>query len=243
MEPLMWWTSAGERVLRGADWELFREGLSCLWDEVEASEKEDGPGTTGIAVFDDLPKVERLALLATVAKGLTDEDEPCPGLTALTEGTVAAIFAHILYYIEVEIEVQEESTASEPPGRVRSPRLRDMVLAAAGQAGIDRGPLRPDSGSDALAGWSDLLDELRDKILWDDRDYLAGGIFLDLDPAVGDALKEQLGIEDDYYSAAPVDPTPAGLEEIRASLRRICRRPRAWGGDAVVGPDTTISGA
>jgi len=60
---------------------------------------------------------------------------------------------------------------------------------------------------------------------------------------VGDALKEQLGIEDDYYSAAPVEPTPAGLEEIRASLRRICRRPRAWGGNVVEGPDTTISWA
>jgi len=69
-----------------------------------------------------------------------------------------------------------------------------------------------------------------------------GNTFLDLDPAVGNALKEQLGI-DDYYSAAPIDPTPAGLEEIRASLRRICRRPRDWGGDGVVGPDTTNSGA
>ncbi len=118
-----------------------------------------------------------------------------------------------------------------------------MVLAAAEQVGIDCGPLRAKSGSDALVEWSDLIDELRDRILWDDRDYLAGDAFLDLDPAVGDALKEQLGIVEDCYSAAPLEPTPAGLDEIRASLRRICRRPRAWGGDAVVGPDTTISGA
>ena len=99
-------------MLRGAEWDLFREGLSCLWDEVEVAEEEDGPGTTGIAVFDELPKAERLAFLATVAKGLTDEDEPCPDLTALTEGTVAAIFAHIRYHIEVEIEFQEEAIAS-----------------------------------------------------------------------------------------------------------------------------------
>lgn len=31
------------------------------------------PGTTGIAVFDDLPKSERPTLLATLVKGLTDE--------------------------------------------------------------------------------------------------------------------------------------------------------------------------
>ena len=70
-----------------------------------------------------------------------------------------------------------------------------------------------------------------------------GIIFLDLDPAVGDTLKDQLGIAEDYFSAAPIQPTPAGLEEIRASLRRICRRPRAWGGDVVEGPDTTVSEA
>jgi hypothetical protein len=117
-----------------------------------------------------------------------------------------------------------------------------MVLAAADQVGIDPGPLRAESGSDALAEWADLIDELRDRVLWDDRDYLAGDAFLDLDPAVGDVVKEQLGIVEDY-SAATIEPTTAGVEEIRASLRRICRRPRAWVGDAVVGPDTTISGA
>ncbi len=100
----MWWTSQGERVLNGAEWDLFREGLSCLWDDIEMSEEEDGPGTTGLSVFDVLAKAERLALLASVARGLTDEDEPCPDLTALTEGTIAAIFAHTLYLIEVEIE-------------------------------------------------------------------------------------------------------------------------------------------
>jgi hypothetical protein len=239
----MWWTSEGERVLNGAEWVLFREGLSCLWDDVEVSEDEDGSGTTGIAAFDELPKAERLALLATVAKGLTDEDAPCPDLTAFTEGTVAAIFAHILYLIEVEIEIQEEGIDSRPFSGSRPRPLREMVLAAADQVGTDRGPLRAESGSDALVEWSDLLDELRDRILWDDRDYLAGDAFLDLDPAVGDALKEQLGIAEDYFCAAAIEPTRAGLEEIRATLRRICGRPRASGGDAVVGPETAISGA
>jgi hypothetical protein len=118
---MMWWTSSGERVLSRAEWELFREGLSCLWDDVERAEEEDGPGTTGIGVFDDRPKAERLALLATVAKGLTDEHEPCPDLTALTEGTVAAIFAHLLYLTEVEIELQVRHVALFRPAH-RGPR-------------------------------------------------------------------------------------------------------------------------
>ena len=144
----MWWTSDGERVLRDAEWALVREGLSCLWDEVEAAEEEDGPGSTGMAVFDELPKCERLALLATAAKGLTDENEPCPQLTALTEGTVAAIFAHVRYHIEVEIELREGALDSGSSGRVRSRPLRDMVLAAVDQVGIDRGPLHAESGGE-----------------------------------------------------------------------------------------------
>jgi hypothetical protein len=60
---------------------------------------------------------------------------------------------------------------------------------------------------------------------------------------VDDALKDQLEIAEDYFSATPFESTRAGLEEIRASLRRICGRPRAWGADAVVGPDTTVSEA
>ena len=164
-----------------------------------------------------------------MAQDPTDEAEPCPDLTALTEGTVAAIFAQTRYHIEAEIELQEEAIASGSSGRVRSRPLLGMVLAAAEQVGIDRGLLHAESGSDALAEWSDLIDELRDRIRWDDRDYLAGDAFLELDPAVGDALKEQLGIAEDYYSAAPVDATAAGLEEIRVSLRRICRRRRGLG--------------
>lgn len=105
----MWWTSAGERVLNGTEWDLFREGLSCLWDDVEASEEEDGPGTTGIAVFDETPKAERLALAASMAKGLTGEDAPYPDRTALTAG----IFAHICYLTDVEIEIQEDGIAPE----------------------------------------------------------------------------------------------------------------------------------
>jgi hypothetical protein len=113
------------------------------------------------------------------------------------------------------------------------------ILATTGRSRA----FRAERGSDAPVPWSDLIDELRDRILWVDRDYLAGDAFLDLDPAVGDALKEQLGMEDDYDRAPPVDRTPAGLREIRATLRRICCRPRALGGDAVAEPDTTISGA
>ncbi len=56
-----------------------------------------------------------------------------------------------------------------------------------------------------------MRDQLRAPITFDpvrraDRDYLAGDVILDLGPAVGDALKEQLGIEDDDSPQLPSNP-------------------------------------
>ena len=100
----MWITSLGDRVLRGAEWELFRVGLSTLWDDTESQEDDEEPGTTGVQLFDRLPSPGRLALLAQVATGLHDRAKPCPDLTALNEATVAAIFAQFRYLVEVEID-------------------------------------------------------------------------------------------------------------------------------------------
>jgi hypothetical protein len=207
------------------------------------SEDEDPTGTTGIPVFDELPKAERLALLARVAKGLCDEGELCPDLTALTEGTVAAVFAHLLYLIEVEMELIEDwGGGSHLTGRNQPISVREMVLAAARQVDLDFGSLVPECGSDEIEAWSDLIDALRDRILWDDGDYLAGIALLDIDPDLACALKEQLGIPHDYYSAVPFEPTRRGLEDVRASLRRICGRPQGWGSNLVGGSDTAASG-
>jgi hypothetical protein len=95
----MWWTSEGERVLKGAEWDLFRLGLSTLWGDVEMTEDDEDPGTTGVEVFDNLRKVERLPLLAQVARGLHDVCEACPDLTGLSEGTIAAVFAQLRYLV------------------------------------------------------------------------------------------------------------------------------------------------
>jgi hypothetical protein len=221
----MWWTTEGERVLRGAEWAAFRLGLSCLWDETEASGEEEEPGTTGVAEFDRLRRSERLALLAEVARGLHDEDAPCPDLTALTEGTVAAVFSHLRYLIEVEAGAAE-SGGSISPGEDRPERTRHLVLAGLREVDPDREHPRPDS--DDVGEWGRQIDLLMDRIL-EDRDYLAGSLFLDSDPDLGRALKGQLGIPDDYYAAIPPDPLPGELEVARDHLRRICGRPRAWG--------------
>ncbi len=62
----------------------------------------------------------------------------------------------------------------------------------------------------------------------DDIDYMAADIFLDAPPSQSRSMKEMLGIPEDYFSATADFPTPQMLEVIRADLRRICGRPKAW---------------
>jgi hypothetical protein len=222
----MGWTSEGERVLKGAEWDLFRLGLSILWDDVEMADDDEEPGTTGVEVFDNLRKLERLALLAQVATGLHDEGEPCPDLTDLSEGTVAAVFAQLRYQIAIEIESDTDRTGPSSTNEERKASSRHLVLAATREANPDRELPLPESRD--LTEWDAQLDLLLDRIL-DDRDYLAGSLFLDADPSRSQSLKAVLGIPHEYFAAIPPDPTPGELETVRADLRRICARPWGWG--------------
>src|SRR3954462_15029596 len=80
-------------------------------DLVEESKSSDDPeiGFVGVEAFDQLQANQKLALLALVGKALKDEGEPMPELTAHTEATVAAVYAHILSMIVMEIESPPES--------------------------------------------------------------------------------------------------------------------------------------
>jgi hypothetical protein len=102
----MWWTPLGERVLRGAEWKLFRDGFAMVCDMVQESKTYDDPEMcfVGIEAFDQLQPNQKLALLALVGKALKDQDEPMPALTAHTEAAVAAVYAHVFAMIVMEIE-------------------------------------------------------------------------------------------------------------------------------------------
>jgi hypothetical protein len=159
------------------------------------SDDDEEPGTTGIAVFDDLRKPEQLALLAQVTRGVHDEGEPCPDLTALSEGTVAAVFAQLSYLMGIEIENEAEFMGPSTPSADRAPSPRHLVLAAVREANPDRALPSPDSHD--MSEWAAQIDSLLDRIV-EDRDYLAGSLFLDADPSQSRSLKALLGIPHDY---------------------------------------------
>ena len=121
----MWWTPRGERVLRGAEWDLFREGLDGIWNLVEESMDDPERFSSGVEAFDRLQPNQKLALLALVGDALKDEAEPRPELTAHTEATVAAIFHHIVDQVVFEIEMARELGVDE-----EATFWRQLVLAA-----------------------------------------------------------------------------------------------------------------
>jgi hypothetical protein len=235
----MWRTPCGERALQSCEWQLFRAGLSLLWDQVEESMDDPELCLTGVRVFDRLEPASKLAMMALVGSALLDQHEACPNLTALNEGTFAAVYAFIRQWIDVEID-----SAKEGPHSALDPgSMRNLVLAAYREAqsrwkevGTYEGPGDEDDDEEeppSLPGpdcedcdrWADLLDELMDQVLWGDRDFEAEDMMLDVNPDLGQGLKTYLGIDDDYFTGVPPEPSVAELTEIRGSLRRLCGRP------------------
>lgn len=242
----MWWTPEGERVLRGAEWALVRAGVEALWDEIEEgiADPDLGPAVTGVGTFDRFSPSQQLAVLAHVARALSDESVPRRELTAYAEAAVAAVFAHLRTGVEMEIEWARGPDVG--PGSDASDRffLRSLTLAAyrevaageeetggsetpveAGDDDDDEGPWAPpEVTSSDLGPWEDLIECLSNRILWEDGDYDMADEFLDLDPDEARTRMGLMRIEADYYTAIPPDPSDAELDGVRETLRALCGR-------------------
>lgn len=214
----MWWTPDGDRVLQGAEWELFYQGLACLWDSVEESFNDPGTLATGVAVFDSLQPSQQLAMLALVGEALRDSSIPAPELTAHTEGAVAAAYRHISLMIEFEIGRENDPSDEDSPTF-----WRDLVLAAANQDDEDWEEPLPDVRCDNIGDWDFVLECVSDRIFWD-ADYEMDKTFLDAPPQRSRAVMEQMGIDPDYFLAVAPDPTAEQLGQIRGVLRQLTDR-------------------
>jgi hypothetical protein len=241
----MWRTQLGERVLRGGEWELFREGVSVLWDVIEDT-PEDDPYETGVSAFDRLQRNQKLVLLASVGRALRDEDVPSPALTVLTEGTVAAVFRHILAWTLSEIE---EGATSDPTGpdpvvggeltswrgiivaacrgmtkpRTKKSRKAETLDDEGSYESWWEGPL-PDVTSEDEENWESVVEWLSNRILWDDGDYEMEDEFVDADPVSSEARKAWMGIDEGYFSDVAPDPSDSQMEMFRQMLRDVCGR-------------------
>ncbi len=167
----MWRTGRGYHVLRGAEWELFKEGMGSLWDFATMDESDPTSPETGITVFDRLETNQKLALLALVGKALRDEAEPAPELTAYTEGTVAAVYGHIYGMIEFEIDYADE------PGD--DPTYWRRLALDAARAAIDDLETEEDTTGPQTHLEADTGSERRDVPAWVDSSASDAPAWLD----------------------------------------------------------------
>jgi len=195
----MWQTSNGDRVLRDAERALFMQGMSSLVDWIEDTVDWE----VQVGVFDRLSKPEKLAIIEQVASALVLEDVPSPPLTAVGEGSVAAIYAQLKINVDLQIDGDEDGDE------------RRLIVRACNERGFaDEVPSVDSINSEA---WHEVIDALADEILWD-RDWAEAWVQPDDSPERANNVRDLARIEPDYYSAVARDPSPRQLDDIRAKL-------------------------
>jgi len=214
----MWRTSAGDRVLRGAEWKLFRAGVALLRLELKDALPDDISVATGVRVYDALPPGQQLLQLALVAEALHDEQISAPELSAVNEATVAAVFAELLHALTLELD------APRGPEDADAYWVRQLIRTACRERADEFDALPQRQARDREA-WQVLLDELASRILWD-CDYALGDEFLDDAPDEAHGRMQLLGIHADYFVALAPEPTRQQVKEARLTLRRLLSEKR-----------------
>jgi hypothetical protein len=202
----MWRTSCGERTLHGAEGRLFANALVTLLDEAEADQLYDHD--FGLPCFDNLTYGQKIGVLSVVGNGLLGKDVPAAPLTAVLEGAITAVFAHLKNSVTFEIEESEMGTL-----------WRQMIVAARKEMKAEE---IPEPTCRDLDEWDIEIHELSDCILWD-ADCECEDLFVDRPPEEAKELKRETGVSEDYFAAIADDLTEEQVGHKIAQLRRLCR--------------------
>ena len=200
----MWRTPLGNRILSGAEADLFRDGIGSLFDRV----REGDGWETGLEIFDRLTTDQKIVHMAHIAKALLYENFSVPKHTATLEGTVAAIYDHLMEMVLLEVEHPQ-------PGEDNH-AVRKLILTAAQEAEMEDLPGLHETD---LEEWTHLIGSLVDRILWD-ADYEQADLFLDIPPEAAQRIMPEVGIGTDYYTTQPPEPTE---DQVQAARRVILR--------------------
>ena len=219
----MWETSQGIRTLGGAEAYLVRELVHYLHDQILVGIEIGEPHISNVAVFDSLQPTQQLATLHTVAEGLLDVSAAPPKLTATCEGTIYAIFRELETLIEAEIDFAEQF--ARPDYRLRT-LARDAWIGGCQQSCEDTvldsvelsGAHIPDIHCTDMEQWVDFVESIADHILWD-RDFEFEKLVGDASPDQAEAIKRQLGINNDYFSSVASDIREVDVEQISVKIR------------------------
>ena len=169
----MWRTNNGDRILEGAEAELFAKTLFNFIEEVNLSDENEYE--VGVAVFDRLTFGQKISVLTTIVNGLFKSDVPCCKLSAVNEGAIAAVFEHLKNCIIIETDEPELGNS-----------WREEVLTVRKLVG---GEDLPDVTCDDPEEWEIEVDSLADRILWD-ADYGDEDLYIDKSPEDAQILQD-----------------------------------------------------
>ena len=198
----MWNTQEGVRKLVGKERRLFGAGTSSLFSWLDDLHEIDEDWQGGSPAFDNIPIENRRWLLLLVAESLLG-DGPDPALGAWNEGAVLAVFNHLKNEVDVEIDYHADGILDEPVylrSRIHDAWMEKCDKAELADYGEREGPNQPQDSTDS-GQWKSKIEFLADHILFD-RDCEVE-ILMDLNPAIAEMCKRELGIDEEYYVEIP----------------------------------------
>ncbi len=211
---MTWNTAIGPRTLSGAEAYLVGQTVWQLTDSIREGLSIDSPLQFDIVLFDSLTWQQQIVMLDKVLGPLLDADIDPPVPTALMDATIAAIYAQMVEFIEMEIDMERTSDSAEEGDTDGRQEIVNALAECAYQGDC------PDPECAVIETWELVIEALRDRVLADE-DYQMDGLTLDLPPEKSRELKRTLGISGDYFIDVPPDAT---TEDARNAWGNIIQR-------------------
>lgn len=212
---MTWWTEEGNIVAPPPVFDLLCAAAAVMRDHIDDELTLGGPDCqleTGVRVFDAMEPKTRIFALAFVLRHLSDPALPSPQLYAWNEGTLWALFKTVESRITCEVQFDDGSEAEE--SRCTWRRLTLAALASHGHRTRPR-----QCGSRNLKRWEFYLELIYDHYFWD-LDCLDDDVFGDLAPVRAEVIKDEMGIDPEYFSTPPPLVREDDYREADAYLQR-----------------------
>lgn len=201
-------TPIGDRIVRSAEAEFFREALFWTVHYVTMIRGHDDEFT--IEAFDRLTYGQQLTGLLSVARAILDENVPPPPLTASIEACTATIFQTLSEEVVCEIDEDGED------GREKK-NIRQAIRAAMLEMGDDEVP--EVECTDART-WQSCIEELSEGFLFD-LDYEDADEYTDLPPEEAKVKYRRMNIDPDYFLHILDDPSESEWLAIERELHNL----------------------
>lgn len=217
----MWILNDNERILTNEEWACLQLGLASLRDYIQDDpEGQYDFGKSGVAVFDQLTAPQKLALLVDTCEAMTSPSIAAPKLTALNEGTVAALLQSFWNQLVAELDMCDDLEDDDYPFLECR---RALLRAFEDEEDPDTRSMLPYEDESDSEMWYDLFTLFESRFL-DDTDYEMAAL-LDAPADKAEEIKAIMGIDDEYFVSIAPDPTQMEMHKVNQKLANLLGLP------------------